>query len=355
MKGLSIAAATVAALTLTLSSCRSAGEKTQTIANVQIAPVQGTGITTVTEFPGRVKAAEEVNIAFKLSGTLQKVYVKEGSRVRKGQIIAELDSRDYQTQLQAVEGEYLSVKSEAERVIGLYADSVATEAAYDKARYGLQQITAKYKNAQDQLADTKVYAPFDGFVQDCLFDAPTIVAAGMPVVILVSSKDPEIEINIPAATYIHRYDIVSLSTAFDFIEDKNIPLSLVSITPKANANQLYTMRLGLPSGLKPLPSPGMSAMVKVGQKVAEDDMEEIPASALFEKNGRSFVWIYSEDGTVSAREVVVRSLHIAGTATIFEGLQTGEKVVISGVHSLKEGEKVKLLPEVTDTNVGGLL
>lgn len=105
-------------------------------------------------------------MAFKLNGTLMQVHVGEGDRVRKGQLIAELDPRDYRLQLEATEAEYLNIKSEAERVMALYADSVGTADAYDKARFGLQQITAKYENARNQLADTKIYAPFDGYVQN---------------------------------------------------------------------------------------------------------------------------------------------------------------------------------------------
>lgn len=336
------------------TSCGNVTQTREQMPNVQVYEVESSGATTSTEFPGRVKAAEELNIAFKLSGTLQRVYVKEGDHIVKGQIIAQLDPRDYQTQLDAVEGEYMSIKSEAERVIALYADSVATAAAYDKARFGLQQISAKYKNAQDQLEDTKLFSPFDGYVQECLFDTPSVVAAGMPVVILVSSKTPEIEINIPASTYVHRKEIVSLQTSFDFIDSKEIPLGFVSITPKANANQLYTVRLSIPSNLSQLPSPGMSAMVKVTQKVSDDEMVEIPSSALFEDNGESYVWIY-QDGVVNPRQVSVRSLHISGRAVISEGIDAGEEVVTSGVHSLKSGQKVNRMPQASKTNVGGLL
>lgn len=350
-----ILAAAMAAMTLAGTSCKRARTSADSTANVQVSKAEATGAVTVTEFPGRVKASEEVNISFKLSGTLQRVFVKEGNHVTKGQVLAQLDPRDYQVQLDAVEAEYQSVKAEAERIIDLYKDSVATAAAYDKARFGLQQISAKYQNAKDQLADTKVRAPFDGYVQECLFDTPTVIGAGTPVIILVSSKIPEIEINIPAVTYIHRYDIVSLETSFDFAGEGTIPLGLVSVTPKANANQLYTVRLSLPAGINPMPSPGMSAMVQVGQRISDNDMVRIPASALFEKDGRSQVWIYSEDGSVRQREVQVRSLHVSGSAVIASGLEPGENVVSSGVHSLKDGQKVKLMGAPSSTNIGGLL
>ena len=235
-------------LLLLNSSCHSKQTEETDTANVRLFMVENAGATSVQEFPGRVKAAEEVNMAFKISGTLMNVYVEEGSRVSKGQLVAEIDPRDYQVQLDAIKAEYMNVKSEAERVIALYADSVSTADAYDKARFGLQQIAAKYENAQNQLADTKIYAPFNGYVQKRLFDPPTVVAAGMPIVTIVSGGKQEIEINIPASTYIHRNKMESFYASFDFMPNQKVPLRLISIAPKANANQLYTVRLSIPQG-----------------------------------------------------------------------------------------------------------
>lgn len=311
----------------------------------------------VSEYPGRVKASEEVNLAFKVSGTLRHVYVNEGSRVRKGELVAEMDPRDYQVQHEATEAEYLKVKAEAERVIALYKEDVSSADAYDKARYSLRQITAKYENAKNQLADTKIYAPFSGYVQERMFDPPTVISAGMPVAVIVSDGTPEIEINIPASAYIHRDKLKKFTTSFDFLPGQAIELKLAGIAPKANANQLYTVRLALPAGLSPQPAPGMNVMVKVASDESSQNSDvEIPASAMFSKDGKSCVWVFdSKNGVVQLREVVAKELHTNGMAVIASGLESGESIVSAGVHKLNPGEKVK--PEKTDskTNIGGLL
>lgn len=69
------------------------------------------------QLPGKVKAAQDVSLAFRVSGTIQKVYVDDGAPVRKGQLLAELDPADYRVQLEATEAEYRQVKAEAERVM----------------------------------------------------------------------------------------------------------------------------------------------------------------------------------------------------------------------------------------------
>ena len=268
---------------------------------------------------------------------------------------AALDARAYRLQAEAAEAEYKRVKAEAERVMALYADGAATPDAYDKARYGLQQITAKYENSRNQLADTEIRMPFDGYVQKRLFDPSTVVGAGMPVLTVVSAEAPEIEINIPGSEYVRRSEFDGFEAAFDFWPGKRIPLRLRSISPKANANQLYTLRLGVPADLRPLPSPGMNTMVTIVCRPSGATQVAVPAVALFDDGDRTCVWICREDSTVVSREVRVERLQTGGEAVVGAGLAAGERIVTSGVHRLREGEKVAPLPGVTKTNVGGLL
>ncbi len=345
-----------ASLGFMLSSCGNAEKQVDTTLNVHLYKVEAAGDGSAQEYPGRVKAAEEVNLGFKVSGTLARVYVGDGSKITKGQIIAEIDPRDYQIQFDATEAEYLKTKAEAERVMALYADSVVTSDAYDKARYGLRQITAKYNNAQNQLADTRIYAPFNGSVQKHLFDPPTVVGAGMPVVTLLSDGKQEVEINIPASVVTDDIAAATFYAKFDYLPSQKFKLTLISISPKANANQLYTIRLSLPDDIKPQPAPGMNTMVEMSTATAGSMVITIPATAIYNKDNKSCVWVYdAKNGCVNERSVTVSRLHTDGTAVITAGLDTGDVIVTDGVHKLKDKQKVKPLNDVSDTNVGGLL
>lgn len=356
MKKCSVMTGLLLGILMLNSSCNNQKPEQKSATNVRLLTVKNASAMCAQDFPGRVVPAQEVNLAFKVSGTLLRVIPEEGSRVVKGQLVAEMDSRDYQVQLHAAEAEYLSVKSEAERVMALYADSVGTADANDKARYGLQQISAKYENAQNQLKDTKLYAPFNGYVQKRLFDPPTVVAAGMPVMTIVSEGRQEIEINIPASTYLQREAIVSFSTSFDFLSDTSVSLSLVSISPKANANQLYTVRLALPDGLSPQPAPGMNTMVSVSFGDTASNRIEVPSSALFRKNGKTCVWVYdAKESKIGKRVVSVEKLDLDGHAIVTKGLSAGEQIVVGGVNKLSDRQSVKPVATESKTNVGGLL
>lgn len=346
--------AAVAVLALLFTGCSSRGNNGEKAIKVQTSIVQAANEHRIIEFPGRVKAADQVDLAFKVSGTIMKFYVDEGDFVKEGTLLVEMDPKDYKLQYDAAKAEYNSVKAQAGRVMALYADSVATPDNYDKARYGLEQITAKYENAKNQLSYTRIYAPYDCYIQKRLADVSSVTGAGMPVLAVISSSLPEVDINIPGAEYLHRDDFRAFSARFDFL-DRVYDLSMLSISPDANANQLYRVRLRFKGGYDRYPSPGMNTMVTIKCRERDSVYTTIPSTALFAEEGNSMVWIVRPDSTISKRSVDVETLLLNGNALISKGLTEGETVVTAGVSKLHNNQKVENMGMPSKTNVGGLL
>ncbi len=349
------------ALALLLAACGGGRDKTASaLPTVRIDTVQSADAhRSLLQFPGRVKAADEVTLSFKVPGVLRRVAVGEGDRVRRGQLLAELDDTDYRVQLQATEAEYNQVKGDAERVMALWADSSTTASAADRARYGLQQITAKRDNHRNQLAYTRLYAPFDGRVQKRFFTGRETVGAGTPVLTLLGEARPEVEINLPAASYIRRDEFRTFTCQLDVFPGRTFALEPLGTLPRANANQLYTMRLQLASteGAEQ-PEPGMAAWVSIElQPDSVRSVVTVPATALFREKEYTYLYIYDADTQiVNRRPVTVSRLLSDGRALVeSEALRPGTLIVSSGVHSLHEGDKVQPLPRPSETNVGGLL
>ena len=340
-----------------LASCSNGTEQRSRIPSVKVDTVLSNGAKSFLQYPGRVKAAQDVDMAFRVSGTIQKIYVKDGASVKAGQLLAEMDPSDYQIQLAATEAKYKQIKAEAERVIALYNDGGSTPNDYDKAVYGLKQIEALYKHHQDELSYTKLYAPFDGFIQKRFFDSHETVAAGMPVLAMLSKATPEIEINLPAAEYIRRETFSNYHCTFDIYPGKVYPLQLIGITHKANANQLYNMRLKLEVGDRPLPSAGMNTMVSVFYTDGNDHTLQVPTSALLHQGGKVGVFVYQQTAqNVKYVEVACeRPLSNGRTIITSDALKVGDVIVSAGIHSLKDGDQVRPLASVSSTNIGGLL
>ena len=307
-------------------------------------------------YPGRTKPAEDIKLSFRVSGPIVRMYVKEGDNVKKGQLIAQMDPRDYETQLSASRAEYEQIKGDAERIEALYKEGNTTASNYDKARYGLEQITAKLNNSKHQLADTKLYAPIDGYIESKMHDAGETVGAGMPIVSIFGNGATEVEINITASDYLNKDKFGSFYCTFDLFPDRKFPLELVRINQDANANQLYNVRLRLKDGNKSNITPGMTTMVYINMKGGENDPIIIPTTAVFSEKDKTYVFVYqAKSETVEKRAVTLKHLRNDGYCEISNGLKENESIVTAGVHEIENGQKVKILPKVSKTNVGGLL
>ncbi len=344
---------------LLTTACSSKKEQTgPAVPMVNIDTLRAVGASATLQYPGRVKAADEVNLSFKVSGRIQRICVKEGDYVRAGQLVAVMDPTDYEVQLRATEAEHAQITAEAERVIKLHEEGATTDNNYDRAVYGKRQIDAKLKNHKDQLAYTRLTAPMSGYIQSKLFTGGEVVSAGMPVVTMLSGGAPEVEINLSATDYMNRNSFHSYTCQFDIFPGRVFRLSPVSTMPKANANQLYTMRLSLQAQGKDMPVPGMNTMVTIIQNAEGISQLMLPTSGVLRgSDGRTTIFIYdAQKQTLSQREVSIVRLLANGQCIVSgDGLHDGDLVVVSGTHHVSDGQKVKPLEATSKTNVGGML
>jgi len=342
---------------LVVVSCASKNDAQNQIFKVHTFTVsEGVSSRTVS-FPGRVKASEEMSLAFKVSGKIQSIYVKEGSYVKKGTLLAEIDPKDYKTLLEAADAKFAQVSAEAGRVIRLFNDSVVSANDYDKARYGLQQAEATLEYARRQVDECKMYAPADGYIQKRFFEPASIVGAGLPVIKMLSAGVPKIEIEIPASVYMGVSKFKSCTAKFANNVIEPLQLQIDNIQPKANANQLYTMTFSITSNTSVMPKPGMVAMVDVLYGVSDGSEQDtsVPVGAVFDKEGNATVWTIDASGCVHAMTVTVKMLDADGMAVIEQQLEPGTEIVTAGVHKLHEGDKVEKLERPSETNIGGIL
>lgn len=307
------------------------------------------------QFPGRIVAASETNVSFKVPGTLRKVYVKKGDPVKKGQLIAELDDSDYRVQLSATEAEYSQIKAEAERVMGLYEDGGTTASNYDKARYGLQQIEAKLTNHRNQVTYTRLYAPVSGAVQTSYFNGGETIGAGMPVLSILTDGDLEVEVNLDPKSYMLREQFSTFTCICDVLPNDPLQLQMINVLPRANSNQLYTMRLKLDAEGRNFAA-GMTAWVKIGTTAQNDQHFVVPTTSVLKQGDKTYIYTYDANAqTVHQLPVDVLELHTDGTAVVHGDMKAGDLVVSSGVHHVSDGLKVQPMEKTSPTNVGGML
>lgn len=357
-KYISLFAATLAVVCTLFTACEKPQKGTEEVQYVKTAQAKRISDAAELSYPGKTKSSEEVNIAFRVSGPIQRIFIKEGQYVSKGHLIAQMDPRDYEVQLSATQAEYEQIKADAERVMALYKEDGTTASNYDRARYGLQQITEKLAHHKNQLADTRLYAPISGYIQNKIHESGETVSAGMPVVSMFNAGDVEIEVFVPASDYARQNDLLSATCSFEVTPGKTYPLEIVRVSKEANASQLYAARLRIKGDYdhKKI-TPGMSTMVYASYHASDEvNGVTVPTTAIDRKDGQTYVFVLdTKTGIVKRREVKVGRIDLNGNIQVLNGLNPNETVVCAGVRYLIDGQQVRELEKTSDANVGGLL
>ncbi len=135
-----------------------------------------------------------------------------------------------------------------------------------------------------------------------------------------------------------------------------MPLRFLSVAPKADGNQLYTLELGFTDRPDATLTAGMNVEVEI---VSADSTaahgHTVPLRALFNDGQSACVWVMQGDSTVVKRPVTIDGSLDNSRAVVTDGLTGDELIVRAGVNVLQQGEKVKVVEQPSKTNIGGIL
>lgn len=343
------------AAALMLSACnRQNSGREDIIHNVYVVEPSGTEDSRARVFSGIVEENSEVNVGFKTAGEIKRVYVKEGMHVKKGQLLAQLDDADYKLGVDALQIQYDQVHDEVERAKKLFEKKSMTAYDYEKASAGLRQLGVQLQANKNKLAYTRLYAPDAGVVESVNFSVGEMVDAGTAVFTLLDVSQKTVMVDIPIGVYVKRGDISEIICSSSHTPGKDYRMSLLSIVPKADGNQLYRMKLGFRESSEDL-TPGMNVEVKIVFREAYDDLVTVPQSAVFKQGDAECVWIVKPDSTVECRKITIDAVNTGKDIKVLSGIAPGERVVRAGVRLLHEGEKVNIIKAPSATNAGGML
>lgn len=311
-------------------------------------PQQTNGLS----FTGVVQAAKRAELAFQIGGRINEINVNEGEHVRKGQVLARLDSRDAKNALESAKLELKNISAEYKRAKAIFDRSQAISASDLEAistRYNLAKNSVE--NAERQLSYTEIKAPFDGIIGRKFVDNYVQIQANAPVLALQNLTDLEVLVNIPHRVMLSGLNKTEAYAEIATIPNKKFPLSLRTYATQPDpVSQTYAVVLGLNSieGVRVLP--GMTVRVSPADDGSDSGAKiSVPLTALVPDNqGNQFVWVVDENNIVQKRPVEIGSISNS-RVTINRHLGLGEQVIIAGVSAIREGMEVR---PYTDTRNG---
>ncbi len=391
-------------------------DDTQTMAPVR--PVKAMVINAAASddtriFPGIVKAAREVELAFRVGGPLVEYGVYIGQHVKKGDVLARIDSRDFKlrvmgltaslngaranlkamqkgaraediarlnAELDAVSSRLTDAQRDFVRQKNLLAENAASKSQYDKATTALDMaiagreavvqelkkaqkgarsedveatqerikgLFAQLKAAENALLDTRLTAPFDGYINQTHLENHETVAPGQPVVSLLDFATIEVKTAVPEAMVIRRNDISTVTITLDAFPGRPIQSRAKEVGRKTeSANQSYPMTvvLQVPDHLPVEPGMAASVQLVLSNAPRSETGFFLPATAVFaDSSGQACVWrIDPQTMCVTRTPVTIGDLR-QDTVHITSGLDAGDQVATAGARFLQEGQEIRIL------------
>jgi RND family efflux transporter MFP subunit len=329
-----------------------------TVHSVLVVKPSLAGTTTTKNYSGVVSESKSVSAGFKTAGQIARTLVKEGDYVHQGHVLAVLDDVDYQLAAKEARIQYDQMAGEMKRLEYMFQTNNLSQNDYEKSCAGFERLQVNLQNAQNRLSYCKLHAPTSGYVVKLNFEKGEMVNAGSPVVELMDNSSLEINVDLPAEAYLQRDKFLSYEATAN---GATYAVKLLSITPKADNNQLYSMRLSVPAEAQKHLTAGMNVDITINRSDNEvtDNASAtyvLPLRSVFyDKDNKPCVWVLGADSTVVATPVALGNTVGKGNVEIKSGLKGTETIVRAGVNSLRAGEKVKVIDEPKNTNVGRLL
>jgi RND family efflux transporter MFP subunit len=344
-----------------LVACGGDETATEVVASrpVKLFQVEGGSVDAVRTFPGKVDASQRAELAFRVSGKLQELLVKEGDLVEEGQVLARLDPSDYELVLEDRQAGYDRSAKNFKRAEELVVDGNISRIDFDRMEAEFRSASAALSQARKNLEYTVLVSPFRGRIAERAVENFEEVVAKQTVMWLQNIDQLDVVINLPESVVRSVRRGISNETIgeddrgestvralaqFEGRADQTFELSPKEISTKADPQtQTYraTFTMASPTDFTVLPGMTATVLLDLSGLVEKERVKWIPARAVqADSELGPRVWVL-DPGTMTVSSHRVSIGRMSGSMVeVKEGLAGGEEIVAVGAPYLAEGMHV---------------
>jgi RND family efflux transporter MFP subunit len=299
------------------------------------------------ELQGDVTTKQNVLIYPEMAGTLYRVYVKEGQKVAKGQVLASIDDGGLSSQLAQARTQAELGKTTFERQKRLWEQNIGSEIQYLQAKTTYEAQQSAVKQLESQVGKSTIRAPFAGIIDDVIKDQGTVVTPGpgSEVFRIVNLSNMYIKVDVPESHLPNVTPGKDVRVYFPVLGDSVV----TKIRQTGNfinpSNRSFTAEIPVPSKDGKV-KPNLTAKVMINDYTNENAIL-IPQSIVSENaDGEQYVFLVDADSISSdpvAKKVVIETGKTQGDyVEVLSGINSGDGIIDEGARSVKEGQKVKI-------------
>lgn len=298
------------------------------------------------ELQGNVTTKQNLVLTPEMSGILTSVYVKEGDKVRKGQLLALVDDGGLAQQKAQLQIQADLAKTTYERQKRLWDQKIGSEIQFLQAKSTYDGQMAALNQINQQLAKTRITAPFSGEIDDVITEQGSVVGAGQtPIMRIVNLNDMYIETEVP-----ERY-LANISN--DSKVEVNFPVLNETVQAKVRqtgnyinpSNRTFKIEIEVPKTEKQI-KPNLTARLKINDYTNKEAIL-IPQNIISENaDGEQYIYILEdkENNKAIAKQVIIETGETQGDVIeILSGLKNNDEIIQEGARSVKEGQTVKII------------
>jgi RND family efflux transporter MFP subunit len=299
------------------------------------------------ELQGNVQTKQNLVIYPEMGGILEHVYVKEGQKVTKGQLLAKLDDGGLSQQLAQLQIQTDLAKTTFDRQERLWDQKIGSEIQYLQAKSSFEAQQKLVNQVKSQLAKTNVTAPFTGIVDDVITNQGSVVAPGQtPIIRIINLDNMYIETEVPesyiSSVSVNKSVIVEIPILGKTIEGV-IRQASNYINP---ANRTFKIEIAVPNKDGAI-KPNLTARLKINDYTNANAML-IPQSIISENaEGDQYIYLVNninENDEATAQRLVITTGKTQGDVIeVLSGLSDNAEIINEGARSVQDGQMVKIL------------
>jgi RND family efflux transporter MFP subunit len=299
------------------------------------------------ELQGNVTTKNLVVIYPEFSGTLTKVFVKEGQKVVKNQLLAKIEDGGLSQQLVQLQIQADLAKTTYERQKRLWEQKIGSEIQFLQAETNYKAQTKAVEQLKKQVAKTEVKAPFSGIIDDVITEQGTVVAPGQsPLFRIVNLTNMYIETEIPEkyiGSITKNKQVEVTIPILGLTVNTNIRQTSNYINP---ANRTFKAEINIPNKKDKI-KPNLTAKLKINDYI-NNNAFLIPLSIISEDaNGKQYIYVVNNKNNknegVSERIYIKTGFTQGNLIEITEGLKEGMEIIDEGARNIREGQTVKII------------
>ncbi len=308
-------------------------------------------------YPGEIVPRYQSQLAFQVAGRLARRTVDVGTRVASNDLIATLDSRDYQLSSanidglkQAARADHQRAGRDLQRAQKLHADGFIGDSQLDLAINAeaassarLAALVAQHGGSLNRLGYTELTAPERGVITQLHAEVGDVLAPGQPVATLAWLKEWEFAAAIPESRIATLELNQQISVLLWTLHDQPLIGSVREIAPVPDpASRSYTIKVAM-EALPPEVKLGMTGSILFFPSDSGQPFGTLPTTALLEIDQQPAVWVIDPDSHVASSQPVTLGPPIGDQMTVISGLREGDLVVVAGANKILPGARVRLL------------